>query len=111
MNAIQSALARVAALKDALGSAAGKAGQFIGSEVQGTLNNLSPHAISQRWQDTANAPAATGAASIQRAFPGGMSQYAALQATEPPMPDSTNVLGDFIHGIVSAYQSITKKKK
>lgn len=105
--AIQEALARVNALKQALGTAASKAGSFVGKEVKGTLENISPAAIGKRWEDTAKAPAEVGAAAIKRAFPGGEEQYAALQGKEP-VPTG-NMLGGLAHGMVNAYRKLKNK--
>lgn len=107
---IQNALARVAALKDALGKAAGKAGNFIGSEVQGTLANLSPAAIGARYNAVDAAKSAEMDATARGAgWPGGVAQWDQWNQTQPQIA-STNMLGDFAHGIVNAYRKITKKK-
>jgi len=104
---IQTALARLSALKDALG----KAGGFIGSEVKGTLANLSPAAIAARYkaQDVAQ-QAENDTAARLGGFPGGVAQWAEWNKTQPPLPDSTNVLGDMASKLVGVYRKFTKKK-
>lgn len=109
MNPVQIALARAEAIKNALGGAASKTGDFIGKEVQGTLANLSPDAIKGRWQDTANAAnAQADTATKATGFPGGVAQWAQWDKTQPH-PVSGNMLGDLAHGIVNAYRKITHK--
>jgi hypothetical protein len=109
-QAIQTALARVAALKDALGAAASKAGSFAKSELAGTLANLSPAAVGARYKAVDAAQAETNDAAARNAgWPGGVAQYEQEFGSKNPLPDSTNMLGDFAHGIVNAYRSIKKK--
>lgn len=108
--AIQTALARVAALKAALGAAAGKAGTFVKDEVKGTLANISPAAVEGRYQAIDDAQRARdNAAAINGGMPGGVAQWEDTVGKTPD-PLSTNMLGDFAHSIVNAYRSIRKKK-
>lgn len=92
-TAIQTALARFAALKGALGSAAGKAGNFIADEARGTLANLSPSAVAQRYQAVDQARA-DEADSLARA--NGFPNAAAVNALHPDLPQTdmlTEALG------------------
>lgn len=109
--AITAALARAAAIKDALASAAGNAGHFAMDEARGTIANLTPSAIAGRYRAVDQAHQATSDdAARASGWPGGTAQYAEWAKTQPPLPDSTNVLGDLAHGLANAYRKITKKK-
>lgn len=105
-QAIQTALARVAALKAALGSAASKVGHTVADEARGTLANLSPAAVAGRYAAVDQAASDRNDAIVQAQGYGNVGQFEAAH----PSTDGGNMLGDFAHGIVNAYRSIKKKK-
>lgn len=107
---IQNALAHLAAIKDALGTAASKAGSFVADEAKGTLANLAPAAVAARYRAVDQAQQDTADQAARAAgWPGGTAQWAEFDKTQPH-PASGNVLGDLAGSIANLYGRIKKKK-